>query len=46
LGEVLTQLQCLAIACIIVASIGCTATIKKSDEIPLADADGIAPAHE
>ncbi len=46
LGEVLTPIQCLAIACIIVASIGSTATIKKDDDIPLVDADGIAPEHE
>jgi inner membrane transporter RhtA len=46
LGEMLTPIQCLAIACIIVASIGSTATIKKSDDIPLVDAEGIAPEHE
>jgi inner membrane transporter RhtA len=46
LGEVLTPIQCVAIACIIVASIGSTATIKKPEEIPLVDADGVAPDHE
>lgn len=43
LGEVLTAMQWLAIASIITASVGCTLGLRQQDDVPLVDADGIAP---
>jgi len=43
LGETLTTLQMLAIACIIAASIGSTATIKREDTPQIAQADPVVP---
>lgn len=43
IGEVLTPLQWLAITCIITASVGCTVGLRHQEDVPLVDADGIAP---
>ncbi len=42
LNEVLTPLQWLAITAIITASVGCTVGLRKQEDVPLSDADGIA----
>ncbi len=43
LNEILSPSQWFAISCIIVASIGSTIGLRRNNETPLADADGIAP---
>jgi inner membrane transporter RhtA len=43
LGETLSIMQLVAITCIMVASVGSTATIKRDDEPQIADADPLAP---
>jgi inner membrane transporter RhtA len=43
LGETLSLLQIIAIACIIVASVGSTLTIKRDQAAEIADADPVAP---
>ncbi len=39
LGETLTTVQLIAITCIIIASIGSTATVKREDPVPIAQTD-------
>ena len=43
LGETLSLMQLVAITCIMVASVGSTATIKRDEEPPIAEADPLAP---
>lgn len=43
LSETLTIVQIIAIGCIIIASVGTTATIRKDKDVPLSDADAVVP---